>query len=114
MFLVISGGIIRKFGYFKPNLVLGSCLATVGCGLIYTLELNSSAGRWIGYQILVGAGVGFGWQPALVASQASVKSSDMAVVTSTILCKISPDTYAYPVQAVLEIWSALVQSKGEK
>lgn len=105
---MISGGVIRKFGYFKPNLVIGSCLATIGCGLIYTLELDTSTGRWIGYQILVGAGVGFAWQPALVASQASVKPSDIALVTSTVLCKVFSYIYAHH---FLRFMSALVEFK---
>jgi len=79
--------VVRNFGYFKPNLVLGSCIATVGCGLVYTLDLDSSAGHWIGYQIVVGVGVGMALQQSLIATQATVHPSDLAPATAMVLCK---------------------------
>ena len=66
---MISGGTITVFGYFTPFLVIGSALATVGCGLIYTLNENSSSGLWIGYQALTGIALGMCFQtPVMVCN----------------------------------------------
>jgi hypothetical protein len=53
----LVGGLITLYGYFAPFMMVGSCLAAVGCGLIYTFHPRSLAGTWIGYQILTGFGI---------------------------------------------------------
>lgn len=58
LFTIISGGGITAIGWFTPFIVLGSVLATVGNGLIYTFDIHSSSSVWIGYQVLAGAGLG--------------------------------------------------------
>ena len=58
LFTIISGGLIAKTGHYWPILLVGSVLATIGSGLIYTLDIGTSTGKWIGYQLLVGAGCG--------------------------------------------------------
>jgi hypothetical protein len=49
-------------GYYLPYIVASGALAAVGCGLISTFQPNTSVGRWIGYQILLGAARGIGMQ----------------------------------------------------
>ncbi|CAK1362396.1 unnamed protein product [Cercospora beticola] len=83
--LIISGGILRKFGYYKPNLILGPLLASIGTGLIYTWSPDTSAGKWIGYQILVAIGMGITLQAPLLATQASVDKADTAPATSMVV-----------------------------
>jgi hypothetical protein len=78
---------VRRVGYCKPNLIIGGCLATIGSGLVYTFDRNTSPGRWIGYQILVGVGVALGWQQPLLSAQATVSARDLSSVTSMVLCE---------------------------
>lgn len=85
LFTVISGGLIAKTGHFWPILLVGSVLATIGSGLIYTLDIGSSKGEWIGYQLLVGAGCGLAIQVPIIANQASVAPSDISSITAITL-----------------------------
>ncbi len=49
---VIGGGIATsKFGYYTPFLIVGSIIGIVGTALITTWEVNTSVGKWIGYQV---------------------------------------------------------------
>ena len=79
------GRVIGKIGYFQPFLVLGSILATVGAGLIYSLDIGSSVGRYIGYQIIFGTGLGIAIQVPVIAAQSLSDISDIALVTASIL-----------------------------
>lgn len=82
---MLAGLVIGKIGYFHPFLILGSILATIGAGLIYSLDVGSSAGRYIGYQIIFGAGLGIAIQVPVMAAQALSDVSDIALVTASIL-----------------------------
>jgi len=59
---IIVGGAITKLGWYKPFMIAGGAIFTVGAGLIYTIVVNSPAGRWIGYQLICGFGAGAGIQ----------------------------------------------------
>jgi hypothetical protein len=59
---VIAGGAILKTGIATP-LLPGSAIISAGAaGLIYTLDIGSGAGKWIGFQILLGLAFGVGFQ----------------------------------------------------
>lgn len=59
---ILVGGAITMLGWYKPFMIAGGAIFTVGAGLIYTLHVTSSAGRWIGYQLICGFGAGAGVQ----------------------------------------------------
>jgi hypothetical protein len=48
-----------------------------GSVTIYTLELDSGSGEWIGYQALVGIGVGLSMEVPLVANQQGLPLEDI-------------------------------------
>lgn len=50
--------IVGKLGYYLPVSLVGAVLIAIGNGLLSTFDPNTSTGKWIGYQILVGAGQG--------------------------------------------------------
>ncbi|KAI9852710.1 MAG: hypothetical protein M1838_005905 [Thelocarpon superellum] len=87
LFSIISGGLITTFGHYVPLLFVSSVITTIGSGLIYTLDINAPSGHWIGYQILVGIGLGLGFQIPIIVAQASVDSSDISAVTAVVLCE---------------------------
>jgi cyanate permease len=58
----ICGGVVRKTGRYWPFLVISTCIAAVGGGMLYTIDPTTSNSRLIGFQILVGIGIGFGFQ----------------------------------------------------
>ena len=74
---VIAGAAIAAIGVYKPFMILGGAVFTIGSGMLYTLQGNSVAGRWIGYQILSGFGAGAGVQIPYIAVQVVLSSKDM-------------------------------------
>jgi len=69
------------------SLVLVAALATVGTGLIYTFDLNTSTGKWIGYQIICGFAFIFPFQIPINVAQANAAPEDISSVTAIIFCK---------------------------
>lgn len=82
---VVSGLLITFFGHFVYLMILASILAAIGTGLIYTFDISTSAGKWIGYQIITGVGVGLGLQIPIIVNQAIVAPSDLASVSAFTL-----------------------------
>ncbi|KAJ9602155.1 hypothetical protein H2200_013275 [Cladophialophora chaetospira] len=85
IFTVASGGLLTVWGHYVPLMAFGSVLASVGAGLIYTLEIESGSSKWIGYQALVGIGLGLIFQIPVIVGQAIVKPSDLSSVSAIIL-----------------------------
>lgn len=86
---IISGGSITATGLASPIQLGGTAIATIATGLIYTLDIGSSNGKWIGYQILAGLGYGAAFQIPIIIGQATASPEDLAEVTAIILCKLS-------------------------
>jgi len=82
---LLTGHVIRIWGHYVPLMLAGAGIATVGAGLLYTLDLDTPSSMWIGYQILVGVGCGMGIQIPVSAAQSRVAVEDLAPVTSTVL-----------------------------
>ncbi|KAH8881957.1 MFS general substrate transporter [Thozetella sp. PMI_491] len=82
---IASGGFITKTGIATPLLVGCAALATVASGLIYTLDIGTGSGKWIGYQILAGAAFGVGFQIPMIHGQGNAKPEDLAIVTAIIM-----------------------------
>lgn len=85
--LLASSALVTWIGYFQPLLVAGGILLTVGSALIFTLEIDSPPGKYIGFQILVGVGNGISSQIPLIASLAFAAPEDIALTTALVLCK---------------------------
>ena len=86
-FTILSGGLISAYGVYVPFLLAGSAIATIGAGLLYTLDIGSPSSHWIGYQALFGMGIGLSIQVPIIANQAFVKSSEVSSVTAVTLCE---------------------------
>ncbi|QRV80260.1 major facilitator superfamily transporter [Ceratobasidium sp. AG-Ba] len=72
----LSGGVINATGRFWPFLVGSPLLISVGAGLLYTLDVNSGSGKEIGYQIILGLGVGGALQNTVIAIQAEYANEE--------------------------------------
>lgn len=77
LFVIGSGIITSKIGYYTPCLILGTALAAVGCGLLATLRVDTSNARVIGYQILTGAGLGLSLAQCINAAQTVLSREDI-------------------------------------
>ena len=96
---IISGGTISATGHFVPILWFGGIIGTIGSGLIYTIDIGTPAGKWIGYQILTGVGLGLVFQIPIIVCQAIVAASDLSSVTAMVLCTSSfpiPFPFRFP------------------
>lgn len=88
MIATISSGIfISSTGIATPLAVVGTAFTVASSVLIYTLEIGSSSGKWIGFQIIGGIGWGLAYQIPIITGQATAPLEDVAEVTSIILCK---------------------------
>ena len=68
--IVVAGVLTAKTGHYVPFFYGCAILSSIGCGLLTTWGVNSSAGAWIGYQIIEGIGLGLALQLPPVAVQA--------------------------------------------
>ncbi|KAI1191978.1 major facilitator superfamily domain-containing protein [Nemania serpens] len=83
---VISAGLfITKTGHAIPLRVASAVIATVGAGLLYTLDIGTSSGKWIGYQVIAALGWGAGFQIPVIVSQALSDPKDIPSITAIIL-----------------------------
>ncbi|KAI9878064.1 MAG: hypothetical protein M1830_002013 [Pleopsidium flavum] len=74
---IVAGGMTTRIGYYMPFVWASVVFMPIGAGLLTTCYVGIPAGRWIGYQILFGLGLGFGFQQANVAAQASLPLKDI-------------------------------------
>jgi hypothetical protein len=74
---IVGGVSITALGPYAPFMWLGSALFTIGSGLLITLKVDSSAGYWIGYQIVAAIGAGFAIQIPFIAVQVVLNKKDM-------------------------------------
>ncbi|CAI7573914.1 unnamed protein product [Penicillium manginii] len=83
--IIVSGGSITKTGHTAPLMVIGGLLATIGSGLLYSLDIGTSTGKRSGYQILGGVGWGLAYQVPINAVHGAVALTDIAAVTGVIV-----------------------------
>lgn len=77
VFSILSGILTSVTGYYNPSLFLCTVFGSVGAGLLSTLRFDTPTGQWIGYQVLLGAGIGFGLQQPLLMAQVVLDPADV-------------------------------------
>jgi MFS family permease len=76
----VSGGFLNtKIGYYTPIAIIGSAVMAVGAGLLTTFQVDTSAGKWIGYQVLYGVGLGWCFQIPNLAAQTVLPKPDVSI-----------------------------------
>jgi MFS transporter, DHA2 family, glioxin efflux transporter len=93
---IFSGASITATGLATPIQIGGSAVAVIAVGLIYTLDIGSVNGKWIGYQVLAGLGYGAAFQVPMIIAQATASPTDLAEVTAITLCKSSSSPACLP------------------
>ncbi|KAL6811973.1 major facilitator superfamily domain-containing protein [Trichoderma sp. SZMC 28015] len=83
--MLCSGAYISATGIAAPIIVAGTALSTICTGLLYTLDIGTSEGKWIGYQIIGGVGWGIASQIPIITVQATASVIDLAEVTAMLL-----------------------------
>jgi hypothetical protein len=82
---VLTGGAVTAIGYYTPFMIAGAVLMAVGGGLLSALRTDTGHAKWIGYQVVLGFGVGMGMMQPLMAVQAVLDIVDIPIGTSIIV-----------------------------
>ena len=82
--VILSGALISAIGYYTPFLIVGSAVGIVGFGLFTTLTPQSKTGEWLGYQVLIGIGLGACLQQPYNVAQATLKREDIPIGVTLI------------------------------
>ncbi|OJJ51442.1 hypothetical protein ASPZODRAFT_148720 [Penicilliopsis zonata CBS 506.65] len=82
---ILSGIGTVRVGYYTPILIAGTCLVSVGSGLLTMLQVDSTTGQWIGYKIVYGFGLGCCFQAPKMAAQTVLPRREVAIGASLML-----------------------------
>ena len=85
--MIASGIFITGTGLAVSVKVFGAVIAIIGAGPLFTLDIGTSTGKWIGYQILGGVGWGIAFQVPIMVGQGNADLKDISSITAMILCK---------------------------
>ncbi|KAH8423653.1 MDR family MFS transporter [Aspergillus melleus] len=80
----LSGIAVTAIGLYAPFMILGTIITSVGGGLLTLFNPNTSTAAWVGYQVLVGVGIGLGWQQPFVAVQTVSSMADVPTATAIL------------------------------
>lgn len=50
--------LVQRMGYYLQFVLCGTILASIGSGLLSTLQVSTASRFWLGYQVVYGLGVG--------------------------------------------------------
>ncbi|KAL2021618.1 hypothetical protein VTK56DRAFT_6971 [Thermocarpiscus australiensis] len=78
-----TGVFIKKTGKYRPAIIFGMAVMTLGFGLFIDLEARPNWPKIILFQLIAGVGVGPNFQSPLIALQSTVEPRDMASATGT-------------------------------
>ncbi|GAM19563.1 hypothetical protein SAMD00019534_027380 [Acytostelium subglobosum LB1] len=82
---VVSGFLITRFGHYKSYPIIGTIMMTVGTFLMSLWSTGvSSQAVYIGFQLLVGSGIGLTMQILTMVVQNSVEYKYVSIATATI------------------------------
>ena len=81
---IICGALVQRIGYYTPFMYLGTVLISVGAGLLTTFTTTTGHSKWIGYQVVLGLGIGSSFQQANLAAQVVLAHRDVPTGTAMI------------------------------
>ncbi|KAJ5636568.1 uncharacterized protein N7484_009881 [Penicillium longicatenatum] len=85
VFAVSSGILIGRLGYYLPWAVFCGALTAISGGLLATLSPHTSVGKWVGYEIIAGAGRGTGFQMPIIAIQNALHPTQLSVGMAVLM-----------------------------
>ncbi|KAI1653945.1 putative transporter [Daldinia decipiens] len=80
---VLTGGIMSKFGKYKPIHWVGFASTSVACGLLSILDASSPTVEWVFFQLILSVGAGCTLISILPVIQASLPETYAATATGT-------------------------------
>lgn len=58
LFGTLAGAAVSRYGSWHWEMLFGTSGTAIAAGLLATMNETTSAGKWIGYQVLAGAAMG--------------------------------------------------------
>ncbi len=108
---IIVGAGITVIGWYKPFMIFGSAVFTVGAGMLYTLKVNSYTGKWVGYQLLSGFGAGAGVQIPFIAVQVVLGAKVFNSLGGAIAISIAQNVFSNGLYKNLPLYAPTVPPK---
>ncbi|KAM0165473.1 hypothetical protein ACHAPG_000144 [Botrytis cinerea] len=101
---ILGGGITSGFKYYNPAMIIGTALSIAGATLLTTVNLHSSTARIVGYQLVYGFGVGFGFgQPSyIVQTLLPAKDVPIGVTFITLVQNLSASVFVAVAQSIFQ------------
>ncbi|CAG9954499.1 unnamed protein product [Clonostachys rosea f. rosea IK726] len=81
---LLAGALVSKFGYYNIFMILGSIILPIGEGLLTTWNVDTPFSQWVGYQAMIGIGIGFGQQQPMIAIQTLLPRHEIPSGTAVI------------------------------
>ena len=81
---MVSGALISTIGYYVPFMWLGAALATVGSGLLFSLEVDSPSSTLSAFQFITGLGLGICTQIPFNAVQYILPKEQMTMGSALV------------------------------
>ncbi|XMA10117.1 hypothetical protein WAI453_002908 [Rhynchosporium graminicola] len=81
----ISSLLITKLGYYLPWAMAGSAITAIGSGLMGTFTHGTPEVAWILFQVMTGVGRGMVLQIPVIATQAILEPSEIAVGSALVV-----------------------------
>ncbi|PHH66823.1 hypothetical protein CDD81_5955 [Ophiocordyceps australis] len=75
---LMSAAVTQRIGHYAPSMLLSPCVSAIGQGIMTTWTPTTASPQWIGFQFLVGFGLGLGMQAGNLAVQAALAPADVS------------------------------------
>jgi MFS family permease len=82
---ILSGILVSKVGYYVPFMFASCLLVSIGSGLLTTLTTTTAHPKWIGFQVVIGFGIGIGMQQASIGAQTVLEKKDVPTGVSIMI-----------------------------
>ncbi|KAM0185304.1 hypothetical protein ACHAPC_005164 [Botrytis cinerea] len=101
---ILAGGITSGFKYYNPAMIIGTALSIAGATLLTTVNLHSSTARIVGYQLVYGFGVGFGFGQPIYIVQTLLPAKDVPIGVTfiTLVQNLSASVFVAVAQSIFQ------------
>ncbi|KAK1063389.1 hypothetical protein LTR74_009546 [Friedmanniomyces endolithicus] len=82
---ISAGQITGRIGYYTSQAYASALILPIGAGLITTFTPSTTSSAWIGYQVLLGLGIGLGMQQGNLAAQTVLARRDVPIGVSLMM-----------------------------
>ncbi|TKA74358.1 hypothetical protein B0A55_05520 [Friedmanniomyces simplex] len=82
---IAAGQITGRIGYYTSQAYASAVILPIGAGLITTFKTTTGHSAWIGYQVLLGLGIGLGMQQGNMAAQTVLARRDVPIGVSLMM-----------------------------